>query len=89
MVDIRNLLEIVSYYSFSFENVLLLGEFNVSSSNDHMKNLCDMFELGRLIKKSTCFKSSTQHILTISIPIKKRFSVICIQQKLESPIIIA
>ena len=49
--------KLLTYYS-SYDNILLLGDFNMSFSNKNMKDLCDMFELNHLIKDPTCFKSS-------------------------------
>ena len=50
--------KLLTYYRSSYDNILLLGDFNMSFSNKNMKDLCDMFELNRLIKDPTCFKSS-------------------------------
>ena len=50
--------KLLTYYCFSYDNILLLGDFNVSFSNKIMKDLCDVFELNHLIKDPICFKSS-------------------------------
>ena len=47
-----------TYYRSSYDNILLLGDFNMSFSNKNTKDLCDLFELNHLIKDPTCFKSS-------------------------------
>ena len=49
--------KLLTYYRSSYDNILLLGDFNMSFSNKNMKDLCDMFELNHLIKDPTCFKS--------------------------------
>ena len=46
------------YYCFSYDNILLLADFNMTFSNKNMKDLRDMFELKHLIKDPTYFKSS-------------------------------
>ena len=52
-------------YRSSYDDILVLADFNMSFSNKNMKDLCDIFELNHLIKDPTCFKSSkTPHILT-------------------------
>ena len=48
----------LAYCRSSCDNILLLGDFNMSFSNKSMKDLCDMFELNHLIKDPKCFKSS-------------------------------
>ena len=50
--------KLLTYYRSSYDNILLLGDFNMSFSNKNMKDLCVMFELNHLIKDSTCLKSS-------------------------------
>ena len=42
--------KLLTYYCSSYNNILLLGDFNMSFSNKDMKDLCDMFELNLLIK---------------------------------------
>ena len=41
--------KLVTYYRSSYNNMLLLEDFNMSFSNKNMKDLCDMFELNHLI----------------------------------------
>ena len=50
--------KLLTYYRSLYDNILLLGDFNMPFSNKNMKNLCHMFELNHLIKGPTCFKSS-------------------------------
>ena len=50
--------KLLTYCRSSYDNILLVGDFNMSFSNKNMKDLCDMFELNHLIKDPTCFKSS-------------------------------
>ena len=50
--------KLLTYYRSSYDNILLLGDFNMSFSNKNMKDLCDVFELNHLIKDPSCFKSS-------------------------------
>ena len=57
--------KLLTYYRSSYDNILLLGDFNMSFSNKNIKDLCDMFELNHLIKGPKCFKSSNPHVLII------------------------
>ena len=50
--------KLLTYYRSSFDNILLLEDFNVSFSNKNMKDLCDISRLNHLIKDSTCFENS-------------------------------
>ena len=51
--------KLLTYFRSSYDNISLLGDFNMSYSNKNMKDLCDIFELNRLIKDPTCFKRSS------------------------------
>ena len=54
--------KLLTSYRSSYDNTLLLGDFNMSFTNKHMKDLYDMFELNHLIKVP---KAQTAHILII------------------------
>ena len=41
----------------SYENILLLGDFNSSVKENHMKEFCEIYDLENLIKDPTCFKN--------------------------------
>ena len=59
---------ILSFYSALYDNILLVGDLNMSMSNNHLKNLCDAFSLNSLITEPTCFKekdpTTIDHFLT-------------------------
>ena len=44
-------------FSTKYENILLLGDFNVCVDNDTMRNFCNSYSLHILIKQPTCFKN--------------------------------
>ena len=52
--------KLLIYYRSSYD-------FNMSFSNENMKDLCDKFELNHIIKYPTRFKSSNPHVLIIFI----------------------
>ena len=47
----------LDHYMSKFDNFLLLGDFNSEMSELVMKNVCDTYNLGNLIKEPTCFKN--------------------------------
>ena len=47
----------LNFFSSSYENCLLLGDFNLSTENPNFKNLLNSFDLESLIKIPTCYKS--------------------------------
>ena len=44
-------------YSANYNNLLLMGDFNVNTSELNMKDFCDSYGLKSLIKVPTCFKN--------------------------------
>ena len=63
----------LTYYRCSYNNVIMLGDFNTSFSNKNMKDMCDMFELNHIIIKTQHIsKAQTPHVLIISILTKRQ-----------------
>ena len=58
---ICNLINVLSTYldlhSTAYEKILILGDFNVGTEEQHMKASCDNYNLTSLIKQSTCYKN--------------------------------
>ena len=44
-------------YSAHYENITLLGDFNVSISDQYMESFCESYNFKSLIKDPTCFKN--------------------------------
>ena len=59
--NIKNHLEIISKaldaFSTKYENIILLGDFNVCVDDETMRNFCNSYNLNNLIKQPTCFKN--------------------------------
>ena len=41
----------------NYDNLLLIGDYNSETKEEHMKDFCDTYDLQNLIKEPTCFKS--------------------------------
>ena len=56
--NIKNHLETISRaldtFSTKYENLVLLGDFNVCVDDENMKNFCNSYSLKSLIKQPTC-----------------------------------
>ena len=52
------MLKNVSRYLDSYENITLLGDFNMTSKNKNLQHFTDTFSLEHLINEPTCFKGS-------------------------------
>ena len=42
-------------HSTTYENILILGNFNVGIEDQHMRSFCDNYNLTSLIKQPTCY----------------------------------
>ena len=54
MQQIKNAID---FYSKSYENIILIGDFNVEISDSHMDFFCAIYHLKSLIKEPTCYKN--------------------------------
>ena len=43
--------------STDYDNILLLGDFNVEFENNFLKEFCDLYEMKSLIRVPTCYKN--------------------------------
>ena len=48
----------LNYYLPKYENILIIGDFNVEIGDNHMTDFSHVFSLKTLIKDPTCFKSA-------------------------------
>ena len=44
-------------YIESYDNLLVMGDFNSEITEDPMKNFCDTYNLKSLVKTPTCYKN--------------------------------
>ena len=48
----------IDSFSSKYDNVILLGDFNVYMEDSPMKTFCENYKLQNLIKELTCFKNT-------------------------------
>ena len=48
----------LSFYSTTYDNFLSLDDFNTSRDDERLKEFCNSFFLGHLIKTPTCYMST-------------------------------
>ena len=58
----------LSFHSTTYDNFILLDVFNISRDDERLKEFCNSFSLGHLIKTPTCYMgtnpSSIDHLIT-------------------------
>ena len=47
----------IDFYSKSYENIILISDFNVEISDSHMNSFSAIYHLKSLIKEPTCYKN--------------------------------
>ena len=53
----EEIIRTLNHYIPSYENILLLGDLNMTTENLHLNNLVQIFNLNALIKTPTCNQS--------------------------------
>ena len=56
---LHHIMKNLDYLLSKYENVLLIGDFNVEVTNTHMDDFCHLYNLKSLIKDPTCYKNPT------------------------------
>ena len=68
----------LSRYLDSFENITLLGDFNMTPEYKKLQHFTDAFSLEHLINETTCFKGSPSCINLIITYRKSYFKNTCV-----------
>ena len=55
---INNLSNTINLFSTKYDNILLMGDFNLVIENKHFEELLNLFNLKNLISSPTCFQST-------------------------------
>ena len=70
----NKLSSIIDYYSPKHENLILIGDFNLSIENQHLDALIQAYDLNNLINKPTCFQSHTPTCIDLILTNEKDLS---------------
>ena len=46
----------IDFYSTKYNRIVIMGDFNLEPSTEHIETLCHSFVLHNLVKENTCFK---------------------------------
>ena len=70
----------ISHYLDSYENITLLGDFNMTLEDKNLQNFTDTFSLDNLINDPTCFKGNPHCIDLILTNRKWYFKNTCVTE---------
>ncbi len=63
--------KILDFYSSSYENIFIMGDFNMEPKNQLMDNFLQTFNLYNLVKEPTCYKGDTPKCIYLMLTNKK------------------
>ena len=66
-----NLSLALTIMSYEYENVILIGDFNLTAENKNLEVFMNAFDLESLIKKPTCFQSTSLSCIDLVLTNKK------------------
>ena len=58
---------IIDYYLQTYENILAIGDFNLSVDNSHLEAFMQAYDFSSLIKKPTCYQSNTPSCIDLKL----------------------
>ena len=59
--------------SYEYEDIMLIGDLNLAVEYKNLENFMDIFDLEWLIKKRTCFRSTSTSCIDLILTNKKEF----------------
>ena len=83
-VFLESLSKSLAIYLDTHENVIILGDLNITSEDKNLQLFVDSFNLEHLIKKPACFKGSLSCIDLINTDRKACFKKTCIVETATS-----
>ena len=54
--DFQQIKNAIDFYAKSYENIILISNFNDEISDSHMDSFCAIYHLKSLIKEPTCYR---------------------------------
>ena len=68
----ENLSRVIDFYSFKYENIITLGDFNMEATSNTLSNFMKEHQFHSLYKKPTCFKSDQGRCIDLFITNRNR-----------------
>ena len=68
---LRRISLILDYYLPTYENFVVIGDFNLPVENSHLEAIIQAYDLSSLIKKPTCYQSHTPSCIDLILTNRK------------------
>ena len=68
----ENLGRALDHYSEDYENFMFTGDFNMTETEEQLKEILDLYSLKNLVKEPTCYKSHTPRCIDLVLTNRNR-----------------
>ena len=69
---LENLGRALDHYSENYENFMFIGDFNMTETEEQLKNFLDLYGLKNLVPEPTCYKSETARCIYLVLTNRNR-----------------
>ena len=69
---LENLGRALDHYSENYENFMFIGDFNMTETEEQLKNFLDLYDLKNLVHEPTCNKSQTGRCIDLVLTTRNR-----------------
>ena len=70
-IFISEVTKVLTFYNEKYDNILLIGDFNTTPENHHLKDFIDSNDFENLIKEPTCLKSTSPTTIDLFLTNRK------------------
>ena len=68
----ENLGRPLDHYSDNYENFMFIGYFNMTETEEQLRNFLDLYSLKNLVQETTCYKSQTARCIDLVLTNRNR-----------------
>ena len=71
-ISFENLGRALDHYSQDYENFMFIGDFNMTETEEQLKEFLDLYSLKKYVKEPTCYKSHTPRCIDLVLTNRNR-----------------
>ena len=68
----ENLGRALDHYSDNYENFMFIGDFNMTETEEQLRNFLDLYRLKNLVQEPTCYKPQTARFIDLVLTNRNR-----------------
>ena len=74
----ENLGPALDHHSENFENFMFIGDFNMTETEEQLKDFLDLYSLKNLVHEPTCYKSQTANCIDLVLTNRNRSVIVTV-----------